>query len=462
MDIKNLIGRIPEVEYPKEGLSIEDRIKWTVGIAVLVLIMGTVPLPMSPDTLTYSYPFLFTMIAIGIGPIVTAVLILQILLAVNIIRLDLGKLDDRLFFYGIQKILIVFFAFFEAAAVVIGFHLANTLGETMILMSILILGVISLTYMDEIVVKWGLGSGLGLFISVGAIKMLLYILFNPMSDGWGIHGVILNFLNILINQSIFDISLIFPVIVIAVISIIIYMGLKKKTEFPISTESVSGKYSMKFFYVSYLPLSFVGGLIANLGMFPLIAGINLYSPPLLEQMNTLQQAVYTLVRNLTLGELYGLFSPENWHMLLDLSVLIHLLLYSGEVILLSLIFGYILAILVGLDEFYMKQSPKVEIIVGNKKGQELENKMRRMIVTSSLAVGMLLLVSDLLGIIVGFVGVLITVGYLQRCYEEIKGPKKVCPNCGSLGIEWLLPDLWSIWECRNCGYRGTIVVDVEG
>jgi len=38
---------------------------------------------------------------------------------------------------------------------------------------------------------------------------------------------------------------------------------------------------------------------------------------------------------------------------------------------------------------------------------------------------------------------------------------KFCPRCGSTDVFWAsgLPQLWSIWECRNCGYRGAFVIE---
>jgi ribosomal protein L37AE/L43A len=38
---------------------------------------------------------------------------------------------------------------------------------------------------------------------------------------------------------------------------------------------------------------------------------------------------------------------------------------------------------------------------------------------------------------------------------------KFCPKCGSINIFWAsgLPQLWSIWECRDCGYRGAFVLE---
>jgi ribosomal protein L37AE/L43A len=38
---------------------------------------------------------------------------------------------------------------------------------------------------------------------------------------------------------------------------------------------------------------------------------------------------------------------------------------------------------------------------------------------------------------------------------------KFCPRCGSTDVFWAsgLPQLWSIWECRRCGYRGPIILE---
>jgi predicted RNA-binding Zn-ribbon protein involved in translation (DUF1610 family) len=38
---------------------------------------------------------------------------------------------------------------------------------------------------------------------------------------------------------------------------------------------------------------------------------------------------------------------------------------------------------------------------------------------------------------------------------------RFCPKCGATDVFWAsgLPQLWSIWECRNCGYRGAFIVE---
>ncbi len=38
---------------------------------------------------------------------------------------------------------------------------------------------------------------------------------------------------------------------------------------------------------------------------------------------------------------------------------------------------------------------------------------------------------------------------------------KFCPKCGSTNVQWAsgLPQLWSIWECKDCDYRGAFIVE---
>jgi transposase-like protein len=36
--------------------------------------------------------------------------------------------------------------------------------------------------------------------------------------------------------------------------------------------------------------------------------------------------------------------------------------------------------------------------------------------------------------------------------------KVYCPNCGSDNIFFVLPQTWSKYECRDCGYIGALVI----
>ncbi len=36
---------------------------------------------------------------------------------------------------------------------------------------------------------------------------------------------------------------------------------------------------------------------------------------------------------------------------------------------------------------------------------------------------------------------------------------KFCPRCGSTNIEWVLPQTWSKWDCKDCGYIGILIIE---
>jgi len=38
---------------------------------------------------------------------------------------------------------------------------------------------------------------------------------------------------------------------------------------------------------------------------------------------------------------------------------------------------------------------------------------------------------------------------------------KFCPKCGSTDVFWAqgMPQFWSLWECRNCGYHGALILE---
>jgi ribosomal protein L37AE/L43A len=37
--------------------------------------------------------------------------------------------------------------------------------------------------------------------------------------------------------------------------------------------------------------------------------------------------------------------------------------------------------------------------------------------------------------------------------------KRFCPNCGSQNIDWVLPQTWSKWRCKDCGYIGALIIE---
>jgi len=38
---------------------------------------------------------------------------------------------------------------------------------------------------------------------------------------------------------------------------------------------------------------------------------------------------------------------------------------------------------------------------------------------------------------------------------------KICPRCGSDNIDWIIPQNWSLWDCKTCSYRGPAIEGTE-
>lgn len=35
--------------------------------------------------------------------------------------------------------------------------------------------------------------------------------------------------------------------------------------------------------------------------------------------------------------------------------------------------------------------------------------------------------------------------------------RHICPRCGSSNIDWIIPQVWSTWDCKDCSYTGPAI-----
>ncbi|HIH43997.1 MAG TPA: preprotein translocase subunit SecY, partial [Candidatus Methanoperedenaceae archaeon] len=105
---------LPAVARPKEHVHFKRKLGWTLGILVLYFVLANIPLfGMSKDSIDLfeAYRAFFagasgSLMLLGIGPIVTASIVLQLLAGANVIRMDLSDTRDQAFFQGLQKLLV--------------------------------------------------------------------------------------------------------------------------------------------------------------------------------------------------------------------------------------------------------------------------------------------------------------------------------------------------------------------
>ena len=253
-----------------------------------------------------------TIMHLGIGPIVTGSIIMQLFAGAKIIRLDLSNSEDKAMYQGVQKLLVLIMIPIEAIPQTYGFldpmeFLIDSYGmgwANFVIVAQLFAGSYLVFLLDELVSKWGIGSGMSLFIAAGVSQStfvgtlsplpvtsgLGYSMSNPpsgtlpmifymfreatnyeMISSNGFETILLTHVNPL--AALFSSVVVFLVVAYAESS---------KLELPLTHGKVRGhrgKYPIRLVYASNIPVILMAALLANINMFTLL----FWSHPTLSQ-----------------------------------------------------------------------------------------------------------------------------------------------------------------------------------
>ncbi len=297
---------LPEVETPKIPPPFKTRLLWTLGVLILFYILSHIP-PYGLQSIRGQAPEAFQVIlasnlgsilAIGIGPIVVASIILQLLVGSGMLNINIRTEEGRRTFMGLQKLLAVFFSFFEAWIFTSTGFLTAYPGMELILILQIALGSIILIYLDEVVTKWGIGSGISLFIAANVTKSLFW-------RGFGIHpeSQLMTLLNsISVGSPVWWTALI-PYIVTFLVFLIIIYAEGIRIDIPIAMSigrGIGGRYPIRLLYLSNIPVIFAVALFANIQLWAFLAKDTPLSPILgvYEKVTTEGGVSYRLVGGL--------------------------------------------------------------------------------------------------------------------------------------------------------------------
>ena len=196
--LDTLLSNLPEVTGPQQRrLSFKEKLKWTIIILVIFFVLGLIPLYGLGTNALQQFEYLSlilgakfgSIISLGIGPIVTASIVLQLLNGSGIVKFDLTSHEGKKRFQGVQKLLALFFIIFEAIIYVFmgGLAPAPALAGTALYFNVqillsfqLFLGGLLILFMDEVISKWGFGSGISLFIAAGVSESIFIRALSPL------------------------------------------------------------------------------------------------------------------------------------------------------------------------------------------------------------------------------------------------------------------------------------------
>ncbi|MHA1851304.1 MAG: preprotein translocase subunit SecY [Candidatus Thorarchaeota archaeon] len=193
---------MPEVRAPDREVSFREKVVWTAVVLIIFLIMSHMPLygvdrTVGTDNLWAMRVILAstrgTLMELGIGPIVTAGLVMQLLSGSKIIDVDFGDPEDRALFTGGQKVIALFMTGFQAIAYIGGQAYGElTPTNALLVFAQLFMAGVIVILMDELVQKgWGLGSGVSLFIMTNVAGQVIFNMLDfTQTEGFGPVGYV--------------------------------------------------------------------------------------------------------------------------------------------------------------------------------------------------------------------------------------------------------------------------------
>jgi preprotein translocase subunit SecY/protein transport protein SEC61 subunit alpha len=442
---KPLARILPEIKAPERRVRFNEKLLWTALVLILYLVMSQVPLygvsaEASPELAPLRIIFASTrgtLMELGIGPIVTAGLILQLLVGSTMIECDMSNPEDRSLFTTASKALSIILTGIQASAYIIGGMYGKLQGTTaiMIFLQLLAVGMIVML-LDELVQKgWGFGSGISLFIMAGVAQHIFLQCFDvtPPVDEYGSSGVFVALVQTLMGGKPVTGLLLrgqYPSITgfiatIVAFLVIIYME-GVRVEIPLSYAGYKGfrsRYPIKLLYVSNLPVIFASALFANIYFFAQIFWSNFNRDGTNFWLNLLGKFESTgNTIELKGGLAYFVTSPRNLNDVMQDPL--RAFGYLGILVAFCIVFSITWLTVGGLGPSTVAKQlvdAGMQIPGYRRSGKAVELILKRYIpvvtVLGGMIVGLIAGISDFFGVFGSGMGILLSVGIIYQYYE---------------------------------------------
>jgi preprotein translocase subunit SecY len=486
--LEPLIKRFPAVTKPEGHVHFRTKLLWSFVCLLAYFVLSNVFIYGLGEQLDAFASFRAilagasgSLVHLGIGPIVTGSIIMQLFVGAKIIKLNLQNSEDKAIYQGAQKVLVIVMIFVESIPQVFGFLEPSTalnaqvgLGwARTIIIAQLAIGSYLVFLMDEVVSKWGLGSGISLFIVAGVAQSLFTGLVSwipaqagtPLSVTNPPGGIIPKtfyllsehstaslvggggFEQLLIGTNNGDPNTLAALIGTLATFFIVVFAEASRIELPLAhgrVRGARGRYPIRLLYASNIPVILAGALLANVNLI----GLLLWSGPLSNMpflgqklwVGGYQEGTTTAVTGLAyyFSQINGLgawllpfLSPQYSGLLLQREawqILLHVGLYAAFMIGGSIIFAifWIETTNMGPEQVAKQIEGSGMQIPGFRRDPRvtakiLERYIPVVTVIGGAAVGALAVFADLIGTIGNATGtgLLLAVGILQRLYEQI-------------------------------------------
>ena len=451
--IKSVGTVLPEIPKPERKPTLNERFVWTGFALIAYLVMATTPLygfggpGQQQDQLAFLRVVFAstqgTLMELGIGPIVTSGLILQLLVGSDIIKLNMSDPKDRAVFGSSTKFLTLIVIVGESFAYILGGALgpacsaAITTGcltpnQDFVIFVQLFIASLLVLLLDEMIQKgWGIGSGVSLFILAGVAQTVFWYTFSPVyvtsTEVFGfVPALISSFFthaDIIIRGFRYPSLLTFVLTLVMVLFLVYIEGIR--VELPITSmkyRGFQGVYPIKLLYVSNIPVILVSALGANVTFFSRIlynyAGSGSWWLPYIGQWANTNSSYPTG------GIVYYMSPPQGVES--TVSDPLHAIIYLLYLVGMAVLFARLWVQIGGLDPRAVAKKlmdANVQVPGFRRTGLSIEQVLNRYIPTltiiGGILIGLIAGVSDLFGVFGSGIGILLMVDIILQYYQML-------------------------------------------
>jgi len=297
--VRPIMCVLPEVSSPEQRVPFKEKVMWTLITLFIFLVCCQIPL-YGIKSASASDPFYWmrvilasnrgTLMELGISPIVTSGLVMQLLAGSKIIDVDQSLKEDRALFQGAQKLFGIVITIGEAVAYVLSGMYGDVkdlgAGNAVLIITQLFFAGVIVIILDELLQKgYGLGSGISLFIATNICENIIWKAFSPTTINAGrgteFEGAVIALFHLLITrtdkvralkeafyrQNLPNCTNLLATVFVFIV-VVYFQGFR--VDLPVKYQKYRGQqgsYPIKLFYTSNIPIILQTALVSNLYFF---------------------------------------------------------------------------------------------------------------------------------------------------------------------------------------------------
>eukprot|EP01121_Diplochlamys_sp_Union-15-3_P007938 TRINITY_DN2062_c0_g1_i4.p1 TRINITY_DN2062_c0_g1~~TRINITY_DN2062_c0_g1_i4.p1 ORF type:complete len:414 (-),score=75.91 TRINITY_DN2062_c0_g1_i4:34-1275(-) len=401
-----------------------------------------------------------TLMELGISPIVTSGMVMQLLAGSKIIDVDQSNKEEQALFNGAQKLFGMLITIGQGTAYVLSgmYGDVSDLGlgnAALIVLQLLVAGVLVII-LDEFLQKgYGLGSGISLFITTNICETIVWKAFSPTTINTGrgteFEGAVIALFHLLVTrtdkvralkeafyrQNLPNLTNLMATVLVFVI-VIYFQGFR--VDLPVKSErqrGQQGSYPIKLFYTSNIPIILQTALVSNLYFLSQLLYRRYPGNILIQMFGTWRETEGRYAgQSVPIGGLAYYVSPPS--SLAEIAVdPFHAVFYVSFVLTTCALFSKTWIEVSGsAPRDVAKQLRDQQMVIKGYRSNSTRKQLNRYIPTAAafggLCIGLLSVVADFMGAIGSGTGILLAVTNIYQYFEYFA--KEQADYGGGLGF----------------------------